>query len=333
MINVVTWLDTDKYRSELLSVCASNGIRIVEDEFLNIEEFLHIFNSIDTNIDVLVVSNTNLESVDKRQFFENVCTTEPNLRIVIIFPGYRNEYIEQQISDYRKMGISDIIYEGQYLDCRCFAEVIKKGYIYDYDINVYDEPQEVIKPLSKKPHCITIGVMGITRGCGVTNMTVNIAEYISLAEGCNVKAVDFSGTGNLRFAKGKKVTFVVHSDIDITRMKKTSRAIVFDFGTPYNISSKGKLLSVYDSFNEEKIKIFKECDLKFMMCFSDSWHIGKIKYFFNDKEWRRDIDSSYVFLADKELVKFGPQAIKISGRNGKTVSEEIGKLFIKKGGT
>ena len=33
MINVVTWLDSNKYRSEISAVCAGNGIRIVADEF------------------------------------------------------------------------------------------------------------------------------------------------------------------------------------------------------------------------------------------------------------------------------------------------------------
>ena len=328
MINSVMWLDSHKYKNELSAICAGNGIRIVEDEFKTSEEFIRKFCNLDTNIDVCVISNTNLENLNKKKFFEEIYSSEPNLRIVIVFPGYRNEYIEQQISDYKDMGINDVIYEGKHLDAIYFTEVIKKGYIYDYDINVYDEQEEEIKPLSLKPRCMTIGVMGVTRGCGVTNMAINIANFISLSEDCNVKAVDFSGTGNMRFAKGKKVTYILNSAIDVERLKRSSRAVVFDFGTPYNISSKGKLMSGRDSFDDKKIRLFKECDLKILMCFSDAWHIGKIKYFFNDKEWRRVLDSSYLILLDTPSEKLKHPRVKIAGRNDKAVSEAIRNLFM-----
>jgi len=247
-----------------------------------------------------------------------------------VFPGYRNEYIEQQISDYKEMGINDVVYEGKNLDAMYFTEVIKKGYIYDYDINVFNEQDEKVKKLPEKAKCITIGVMGLTRGCGVTNMVINIADFISLSQDFNVKAVDFSGTGNLRFAKSRRVTYIVHSDTDIDRLKKTSKAIVIDFGTPYNISAKGKLLAHNDCFDDKKIKFFKECDLKLLMCFSDIWHMGKIKYFLNDKGWKKSIDSSYVVLLDAltENPKFKSLKMKVSGRNDKAVSETIRKLFV-----
>lgn len=334
MINVVTWLDSNKYRNEISAVCAGNGIRIVADEFKDAQDFLMTFDSIDANIDVLVIANSNLENVDKKSFFEDVCVTEPNLRIVIVFPGYRNQYIEEQISEYKALGIYEIIYEGQRLDENYLADVIKKGYIYDYEINVYDESEEVPKPLSPKPKCITIGVMGLTRGCGVTNMAINIADYIALAEECAVKAIDLSGTGNLRFAKGKKVTFIVHSNIDIPRLQKTSRAIIYDFGTPYNISSKGKLLSNNENFNEMDIELFKSCDLKFCMCFADSWHIGKLKYLLNDKAWKRSIDKSYVFLLDKvpDKMRLGHPKVNIYSRNDKAMLRHIEELFSAKGG-
>ena len=332
MINIVTWLKDNQYRNDLSVACAGNNICIVADEFENAEIFLNEFDRLDANIDVLVISDDLLHNVDKKQFFENVRLSEPNIRIVIVFPGYRNQYIEEQISEYKNVyGISDIIYEGQQLDCDCCVEVIKKGYIYDYEVNVYDEPEEVIKPLTPKPACVTIGVMGLTHGCGVTNMVINIANYISLAEDIPVKAVDFSGMGNLRFAKGRKVTFIVHSGIDVDRLKETSRAVVYDFGTPFHISAKGKRLSGGD---EEKIKLFRERDLKICMCYADSWHIGKMKYLLNDRQWKRTLDSSYIFLLDSVPDKFkaGHSRINIYGRNDKAVSEHIAGLFAGKGG-
>lgn len=156
MIHIVTWLDSNTYHNELAAACAGNGIRIVADEFKDAQDFLKTFDSIDTNIDVLVISNSNLENIDKKSFFEDVCVTEPNLRIVIVFPGYRNQYIEEQISEYKALGISEIIYEGQRLDEACFAEVIKKGYIYDYEVNVYDEPEEIVNRFLLSPNALPL---------------------------------------------------------------------------------------------------------------------------------------------------------------------------------
>lgn len=334
MINIVTWLDDAKYKNELATACARNDISIVASEFNTPAEFLQEFDAIDTHIDVLVISNSKIDKIDRKAFFEDVCVTEPNIRIVIVFPGYRNEYIEEQISEYKAQGIFEIIYEGQGLDAQCFVEVIKKGYIYDYEVNVYNEPHEIVKPLTPSPVCKTIGVLGLTHGCGVTNMAISIAEYIAAAENCNVKAIDFSGTGSMRLAKSKKVTYIVHSDIDVNRLKRTSRAIIYDFGTPFNISAKGKLLSTNECFSEEKIKMFRECDLKICMGYADDWHIGKMKYLLNDKAWKWELNDSYVFLLDTVPQKFKAKHSKINifSRNERVVSDRVADIFAERGG-
>lgn len=328
MINIVTWLKDNKYREKLSMACARNNIRIVADEFENLSAFLSAFDEIDINIDVLVVSHEMLAETDIKEFLEKVKENEPNLRVVIVFPGYRNQYIEQQIKEYTEFGISDIIYEGQHLDEECFVEVVRKGYIYDYDVNVYDEPEEKSALKEEPKKCITIGVMGITHGTGVTNMVVNIANYISLSEECSVKAVDYSGTGNLRFAKGRKVTYIVHADVDISKLKKSSRAIVYDFGTPYNISAKGKLLN--GSLSDELLKLFQECDLKILMSFSDIWHLGKIKFFLNNRQWRKKLDKSYLLLFDKvdDRYKTKHSKLNIYNRNDREIQKRISHLLV-----
>ena len=300
MINTVMWLGKIKCGEDLAIVFARNNIRIVDESFENADDFLDRFDTLNTNVDVLVIADTLLLGADRKKLFRRIRQTEPNIRIVIVFPGYRNQYIEDQISEYKNVyGISDIIYEGSKLDEDYFADVIKKGYIYDYEVNVYDEPDERVKEKMPEKKCVSIGIIGLTHGCGVTNAVVSTASLIAITQNGNVKAIDFSGTGNLRFAKTKGVTYIVHSDIDVARIKKTSKAVIYDFGAPFNISSKGKLLSYNDCYDEEKMKLFRECDLKICMCFSDSWHIGKIKYFLNDKFWSREIDDSYVILLDK----------------------------------
>lgn len=230
MINVVIWLGKIKYSADLAIVFARNNIRIVDENFENTDDFIDRFDSLDANVDVLVIADALLLGADRKKLFQRIRQIEPNIRIVIVFPGYRNQYIEDQISEYKNVyGISDIIYEGNRLDEDYFADVIKKGYIYDYEVNVYDEPGEETRVILSEKKCISIGILGFTHGCGVTNEVINTAGYISVTQNGNVKAIDFSGTGNLRFAKTKGVTYIVHSDIDIARIRKTSKAVVYDF--------------------------------------------------------------------------------------------------------
>ena len=329
------WLGKIMCGEDLAIVFARNNIRIVDENFENADDFLDRFDTLNANVDVLVIADTLLLGADRKKLFRRIRQTEPNIRIVIVFPGYRNQYIEDQISEYKNVyGISDIIYEGSKLDEDYFADVIKKGYIYDYEVNVYDELDERVKEKMPEKKCVSIGIVGLTHGCGVTNAVVSTASLIAVTQDGNVKAIDFSGTGNLRFAKTKGVTYIVHSDIDVARIKKTSKAVIYDFGAPFNISSKGKLLSYNDCYDEEKMKLFRECDLKICMCFSDSWHIGKMKYFLNDKFWSREIDDSYIILLDK--VPRDSQnlssRINICGRNDTVIADRVGNFFSVKEG-
>lgn len=333
MINIVTMFANPEKQKELELDLTRNNIRFVAGDFANADEFLNAFNEINVNIDAAVISDDCLNGTDKKEFFETARFSEPNIRIIIVFTGYRNQYIEEQIKEYKEsMKVDDIIYEGNGIESDYLVQIIKKGYIYDYDINVYDEDDNEEKPIKTSHKCVSIGVMGVTHGCGVTNMAVNIANYISISENAQVRAIDFTDTGSLRFAKGKKVTFLVHSGIDIARIVRTSRAVVYDMGTPFNISSKGKLIENNACWSQEKISLFKNCDLKICMGFADSWHIGKVKYFWNDRQWKREMNESYLFLFDRVPEKLKAHSkVNIYQRNDKAVEKYIAALFDTRG--
>ena len=286
---------------------------------------------IETMIDVVIISEPLIETTNKKTLFENIRNVEPNIRIIILFPGYRNQYIEEQIKEYKEIhGISDILYEGSRIDDVYFAEIIKKGFVYDEQVNAYDE-QEDIPTVTAKQECVKIGVLGLTHGCGVTNMALAVSTYIALSRDLSVKVIDCTNTGNLRFVKRKKITCLVHSGIDIERIFKTSEAVVFDFGAPFQITPKGKLVSKDKQFTEKYENYFKSCDLKICMCFSDPWHAGKIKYLLHEKDWKKEIDNSWLFLFDalpgKVKTRFSRS---IYTRNDKVIENCIDELL--KGG-
>ena len=200
-------------------------------------------------------------------------------------------------------------------------------------MNVYDDEMEK-SPFVVNKSGISIGVMGLTHGCGVTNMAVNIANYIAMTDDCSVKAIDFSGTGNMRFAESNNVVYIVNSDIDVNKILRTSRAVIYDFGTPFDISPKGRLLGTNPCYNEMNMALFRDCDLKICMNFSDNWHAGKIKYLFSDREWRKSIDNSYLFLFDKvSNISVGRfSKLNVLSRNDKEVERRIAGLMRQKRG-
>ena len=331
VINIVTWLSDEGRNEELAAFCAGEDIRIAADSFQGTEDFLEKFSNLDVNVDVVVLNDKILGEGDKKTFFENIRAIEPNVRVIVIFPGYRNQYVEDQIKEYKeRYGVSDIIFEGRSLDLDSFAEVIKKGYIFDYDMNVFDD-QELSRPVSRKKRpCVTVGVMGLTRGCGVTNMAVSAATYIALTENLPVRVVDFTETGNLRFAtKAKGVTYIVSRDVDVARLKNASRVVVFDFGAPYNISPKGRLLSTAGSFNDKRMELMRSCDLKIFMGLADPWHRDKLKFLLRDGKWKHSLEDGCLFLFDSvndELRARYPH-VRLNGRGDKSVSSAVRALF------
>ena len=53
---------------------------------------------------------------------------------------------------------------------------------------------------------------------------------------------------------------------------------MIDFGAPFELSPKGKLLATSPHWSGEHPRLLGECDLKLIMGFADRWHIGKLKY-------------------------------------------------------
>ena len=301
MVNVVLWLG-GQIDAELAMHFARHDIRIVDEGFENAEDFINRFALLEADVDVIVITDCHLTS-DRQALFAQIREIEPNVRIVIIFPGHRSQYIDEQIAEYRDC---DIIYKGNGLDADYFADVIRKGCIEE---TAPDEPAS--------PN-ISIGILGLTHGCGVTSMAVTIAEH--LAQNCCVKAIDLTGTASLRFAKSRGVTYITHSNIDIPRIKATSRAVVIDFGAPFELSPKGKLLTTSPQWSDEWLKLFRECDLKLVMCFADRWHIGKLKHL---RQLR--VDESWLILLDR-LPKV-PRGYNILTRNDWALFDRLDSLM------
>ncbi len=335
MINIVTWLGKGSGRDDLPAACAENGIRILADGFETADEFLNAFENMEDNVDALVISDSVLAETNKRSFFRRVRNIEPNLRIIIAFPGYRNQYIEEQIAEYKEVyEVSDIIYEGRHLDPGCFVEVIRSGYVTDYTLNVRNEPEDT-PTLNLRPNrCITVGVLGLTRGAGATTATVKAAEYLAKLEPKGIRAVDLTGTGDLRFAKSRAVTYIVTPDVRFDRLKNCSKGIVIDFGAPMELTPKGRLCFTEKYWDEETVGLFRDCDLKLILGFAESWQAGKMKYFLRDKQWKRRLDDTYIFLLDTDPDSFVTNTTKqaVYSRDSGEIQLRLASLMAGKGG-
>ena len=79
MINVVIWLGKIKYSADLAIVFARNNIRIVDENFENTDDFIDRFDSLDANVDVLVIADALLLGADRKKLFQRIRQCIPGI--------------------------------------------------------------------------------------------------------------------------------------------------------------------------------------------------------------------------------------------------------------
>ncbi len=129
MINVVLWLGNAKCPNEFAMTFARKDIRIVGDGFNSADDFWTYVSSIEDAVDVIVIAEHVMQSLDQASLLRKLKAAFPSSRIVLIFQGYRNHYTSPQTAEYKSTyGITDIIFEGIGLSDEYLADVIRKRY-------------------------------------------------------------------------------------------------------------------------------------------------------------------------------------------------------------
>ena len=288
-------------------------------------------------IDAVIISANAVNPAALVELISEIKGIDSGFRIVLILNGSREQYLRSQLKEFISQKV-DILFDNHGFDARVLIAFLQKGRLKDREMRSFDEPQtitpeeiingkddrkeqqrkiedeqedileddsddwETIDDLpesfsSPKGH-YSIAVLGACHGCGVTTMVINLAEYFAI-HNFNVAVVDFSGSNALGFADIPEVDYITEIT-SIKQLKKQYNLIVFDFGTPYNIAPDGSNFMLEQGYPVMNLAEVNSCDLKLIMGFSDSWNIGKIKFFLDNNQWREMINASYIFItADK----------------------------------
>lgn len=171
---------------------------------------------------------------------------------------------------------------------------------------------------SKIPTGFCIGVFGLTRGAGTSQMAIELAErYAKL--GLNVAMVEYDGKDALEYigTDRSKVTYKCPTKFErekvLTKTMGEQRdLIILDLGTPYKFSAKGETESV----DKERADELMRCKIKVGCGFANMWNFGKLEYFEDKEEFNRstvftllgfedvDIESNlYTCTRDSEVVQ------------------------------
>ncbi|MEE1516871.1 MAG: hypothetical protein UF228_04665 [Lachnospiraceae bacterium] len=155
-----------------------------------------------------------------------------------------------------------------------------------------------LKELRQKNKTISIGIIGTVKGCGVTNMVVAIANYLSGITGKDVGVYEYNGSRT--FAK-------MNEYLDDVNIAKHNGCTFYPKGSV-------KLSSLYDNkfdfviidFGAERLNLneFNRCNYKIVMGSLEPWNLNLYSESDNIINVARDNkDWSMVFNGDRKTLK------------------------------
>lgn len=278
----------------------------------------------ENNADVVLIAAAALDMIDFIGLVREIYQLNELIRIILILNGTREHYFKDQLDEYQRLKI-DLLFDHNGFSADEIISCIKKERRKPRE-NEAVKPKSVA-PSENKSH-YSIAVFGMTHGAGVTSTVVSLARYFGL-QNRNTAAVDFTGTKSLALANCKEALIITDGQTDIDMIKNLYHVTVFDFGVPYDISPDGGMTRISARYRAALIPELLKCDIKIGMGFLEPWHIGKVKFFFDNEQWKDVIDNSFVFLFNgdpKELKRDYP-SINLYQRDDEEFREVISNLF------
>lgn len=360
MIGVISAFGIQEIQDELKNDIKKHDMFFLCDDCINSVGLIMEVEQHKQEANVIIINNMKIRNLDAT--LSEIREFTKTARIVLILNGLRKQYVQSQLNSYREnYWIEDIIFEGSGIDKFELLSCVGKGSLTiqkeRYAEESYEEPslneeapievnakpsvikkeklrkeKVVNKPKKRKKQnygCLSIAIFGTTHGAGATNMAATLAEFFAL-NGKKVLALNLSGGNEFQYISGQAEYHNVKS-VDMSKIKGLYDIIIFDLGTPFNISSNGKFGGISVGYNHKNIELLKVSALKIVMALSDAWHIKKCEYFLSDEGWKKLVSNDYIFLLDTELPKVLKNKypeINMFYRNNQSFADEIAELFL-----
>lgn len=330
MIGVLTLFGETDLQPVLKKMFAQETIQFVDK---NCNTSVQLMNQLDEHgeeTDVVIVYGNAVQMDTFLELVDTIYQTDERIRIILILNGNPEQYLRSVLNEYVQRRI-ELVFDDNGFEVEELLNMIKKGKLPHHDINPQRresgfqgdiEPEErntvsrsrktnvlqerkstipalrketeEIKSFSEPQGHFVIGILNSTHGAGATTTAYHLARYFAM-HGYKTCIADLSGTGALKLMKAKNVDLYT-DDFDISALKEQYNITICDCGTPVEISADGQRFKLAGTNTPQKIPFFIGSDIKIIMGFSEPWNIEKIKFFFLNETWRKQLDHSYLFL-------------------------------------
>ncbi len=159
------------------------------------------------------------------------------------------------------------------------------------------------KKASQMPTGFVVGVFGLTRGAGSSQMAIELAERYA-REGLNVAMVEYDGKDALEYigTDTSKVTYKCPTKFErektlLKTMGEKWDIVILDIGTPYKLNAKGYA----ETIDEERVSELLRCKIKVGVGFANLWNFGKLEYFEDKEEFNKSTVFSLLGYEDVEI--------------------------------
>lgn len=329
MIGVMTLFGEVDLQSVLKKVFRQNDLEFIAE---NCSTSVQLMDRIQEHFkitDVILVAAVAVNMEIFAELVSEIRNLENKMRMILILNGNREQYPQEQLFEYENKRI-DVLFDDNGFDTQELIDLVKQGklprqkakgsqkqtqikeikQISRFPLGVKrekvsEEPESAVEEQPKEseptPKAFSpptgkyvIGLFNAAHGAGATTAAIRLAEYFAL-HGYVTKIADMTGTDALSLVDIKNVEIGIGAR-ELSRFKQESNMLIIDFGTPYDIAPRGDTFQISYGYPPEYIREISRCSLKILFGFTDTWQIGRMKFFLKNEQWMEMIDDSYIFM-------------------------------------